>query len=64
VALSSRVRFSSLHGGSGILPGATGFDLTPFVNFVRTRFSPRSYLGFHLTVGLIAMVALAWLFGG
>src|SRR5208337_2640173 len=28
------------------------------------RFSPRGYLGFHLTVGLIAVGALAWLFGG
>src|ERR1700722_16003334 len=46
------------------LTGRYGFDLTPFVGFVRTRFSPRSYLGLHLTVGLIAMVALAWLFGG
>ncbi len=41
-----------------------GFDLTPFVDFVRTRFSPRSYLGLHLTVGVIAVTALAWLFGG
>jgi membrane-associated protein len=46
------------------LTGRYGFDLTPFVDFVRKRFSPRSYLGLHLTVGLIAMVALAWLFGG
>jgi len=46
------------------LTGRYGFDLTPFVNFVRARFSPRSYLGLHLTVGLFAMVALAWLFGG
>jgi hypothetical protein len=46
------------------LTGRYGFDLTPFVDFVRTRFSPRSYLGLHLTVGLIAVTALAWLFGG
>jgi hypothetical protein len=46
------------------LTGRYGFDLTPFVNFVRKRFSPRSYLGLHLTVGLIATVALAWLFAG
>ncbi len=46
------------------LTGRYGFDLTPFVNFVRARFSPRSYLGLHLTTGLIAIAALAWLFGG
>ena len=46
------------------LTGRYGFDLTPFVDFFRTRFSPRSYLGLHLTVGLIAVTALAWLFGG
>ena len=44
--------------------GRYGFDLTPFVNFVRARLSPRSYLGLHLTAGLIALAALAWLFGG
>jgi membrane protein DedA with SNARE-associated domain len=46
------------------LTGRYGFDLTPFVDFIRARFSPRSYLGLHLTVGLIAVTALAWLFGG
>jgi membrane protein DedA with SNARE-associated domain len=46
------------------LTGRYGFDLTPFVNFVRARFSPRGYLGLHLTVGLIAIAALGWLFGG
>ena len=46
------------------LTGRYGFDLTPFVNFVRARFSPRGYLGLHLTVGLIALAALASLFGG
>ena len=46
------------------LTGRYGFDLTRFVNFVRARFSPRSYLGLHLTVGLIAVAVLAWLFGG
>jgi len=45
------------------LTGRYGFDLTPFVKFVRARFSPRNYLGLHLTVGLIAVTALAWLFG-
>jgi membrane protein DedA with SNARE-associated domain len=46
------------------LTGRYGFDLRPFVDFVRARFSPRSYLGLHLTVGLLALAALAWLFGG
>jgi membrane protein DedA with SNARE-associated domain len=46
------------------LTGRYGFDLTPFVDFVRARFSPRGYLGLHLTVGLIAIAASAWLFGG
>jgi membrane protein DedA with SNARE-associated domain len=46
------------------MTGRYGFDLTPFVNFIRKRFSPRRYLGLHLTVGLIAMTVLAWLFGG
>src|SRR5271167_3760702 len=46
------------------LTGRYGFDLTPFVNFVRARFSPRGYLGLHLTVGVLAVAALAWLFGG
>lgn len=45
------------------LTGRYGFNLTPFVDFVRARFSPRGYLGLHLTVGLIAVAALAWLFG-
>jgi undecaprenyl-diphosphatase len=46
------------------LTGRYGFNLTPFVNFVRARFSPRGYLGLHLTTGLVAVAALAWLFGG
>jgi membrane protein DedA with SNARE-associated domain len=44
--------------------GRYGFDLTPFVDFVRARFSPRGYLGAHLTVGLIATALLTWLFCG
>ena len=46
------------------LTGRYGFNLNPFVDFIRSRFSPRSYLGLHLTIGLIAVTALAWLFGG
>ncbi len=41
-----------------------GIDLTPFLDFIRDRLSPTGYLGLHLTVGLVALVALAWLFGG
>jgi membrane protein DedA with SNARE-associated domain len=41
-----------------------GVELTPFVNFVRARLSPRGYLGLHLTVGVITVAALTWLFGG
>ncbi len=44
--------------------GRWGFNLNPFVDFVRDRLSPRNYLGLHLTVGLIAIAALAWIFGG
>jgi undecaprenyl-diphosphatase len=46
------------------LTGRYGFNLNPFVDFVRARFSPRGYLGLHLTTGLIAIAASAWLFGG
>jgi membrane protein DedA with SNARE-associated domain len=46
------------------LTGRHGFNLTPLINFIRRRFSPRGYLGLHLTVGLIAVIALTWLFGG
>ena len=41
-----------------------GIDLDPLVEFVRARLSPTGYLGLHFTVGLIALVALTWLFGG
>jgi undecaprenyl-diphosphatase len=41
-----------------------GIDLAPFVEFIRARLSPTGYLGLHFTVGLIALIALAWLFGG
>ncbi len=41
-----------------------GIDLAPFLEFIRARLSPTSYLGLHFTVGLITLVALAWLFGG
>ena len=40
-----------------------GISLTPFLEFIEDRLSPNGYLGLHLTVGLIALVALAWLFG-
>ena len=46
------------------LTGRYGFDLTPFVEFVRSRLSPTGYLGLHLTVGLLAVTGLTWLFGG
>ncbi len=41
-----------------------GIDLAPFVEFVRARLSPSGYLGLHFTVGLLAVGAMAWLFGG
>ena len=40
-----------------------GINLTPLLEFIEDRLSPRGYLGLHLTVGLIALAALAWLFG-
>ncbi|MGB9382926.1 VTT domain-containing protein [Candidatus Binatus sp.] len=46
------------------LTGRYGFDLTPFVEFVRSRLSPTGYLGLHLTVGLLAVTGLTWMFGG
>ena len=41
-----------------------GIELDPFVEFVRARLSPTGYLGIHFTVGLLAIGAMAWLFGG
>src|SRR5713226_6715427 len=41
-----------------------GIDLAPFVEFIQARLSPTGYLGLHFTVGLIALVGLAWLFSG
>ncbi|MHB8383104.1 MAG: VTT domain-containing protein [Candidatus Binataceae bacterium] len=41
-----------------------GIDLDPFADFVRARLSPTGYLGLHFTVGLLAIGAMAWLFGG
>ncbi len=34
------------------------------VSFIKERLSPRSYLGLHLTVGLLVSVLFVWLFGG
>ena len=41
-----------------------GSRLEAFFDFVRARVSPRGYLGLHLTLGVIAVIGLAWLFGG
>jgi membrane protein DedA with SNARE-associated domain len=41
-----------------------GQRLDAYVDFVRARFSPTGYLGVHLTAGLVALGAFAWLFGG
>ena len=41
-----------------------GIDSAPFVEFIRARLSATGYLGLHLTVGLLAIGATAWLFGG
>jgi membrane protein DedA with SNARE-associated domain len=41
-----------------------GINLAPFIVFIKDRLSPTGYLGLHFTVGLIALGALAWLFGG
>ncbi len=41
-----------------------GINLAPLMDFIRARFSPTGYLGFHLTVGLLVLGAMMWLFGG
>ncbi|HQG31868.1 MAG TPA: bifunctional DedA family/phosphatase PAP2 family protein [Deltaproteobacteria bacterium] len=35
-----------------------------FITFIRRRLSPSSYLGLHLTVGLILSALFVWIFGG
>jgi membrane-associated phospholipid phosphatase len=37
--------------------------LEALVMFIRARFSPQGHMGLHLTVGILLMVAAAWLFG-
>ena len=32
--------------------------------FVLARFSPRAYLGLHLTIGVVLLVGASWMFGG
>lgn len=34
------------------------------IEFVQARLSPEGYLGLHLTLGALALVGAAWLFGG
>jgi len=41
-----------------------GINLEPFLEFIRARLSPTGYLGVHFTLGLIALISFAWLFGG
>jgi membrane protein DedA with SNARE-associated domain len=41
-----------------------GVKLEPLLAFIRARLSPTGYLGLHLTVGVLVIGALAWLFGG
>ena len=36
----------------------------PQIVFVQARFSPRGYLGLHLTVGALIVIGASWLFGG
>ncbi len=41
-----------------------GVEVGPLIDFLRARLSPAGYLGLHLTVGLVALAAMTWLFGG
>ena len=47
-------------------PYVKGFikDHPKMVAFIRERLSPASYLGLHLTVGLVISVVFTWIFGG
>jgi undecaprenyl-diphosphatase len=36
----------------------------PQIAFLQARLSPEGYLGLHLTIGLLLIVAASWLFGG
>src|SRR5436190_6369036 len=33
------------------------------INWLKARFSPEGHLGLHLTVGVLALLAMAWIFG-
>ncbi len=41
-----------------------GVNPTRMVDFIQARFSPTGYLGLHLTLGLLVVGAMTWLFGG
>ena len=36
----------------------------PQLKFLLDRLSPRSYLGLHLTIGVLSIIGASWLFGG
>lgn len=38
--------------------------LDPQLEFLLDRLSPRSYLGLHLTLGVLLLIGASWLFGG
>ena len=42
---------------------ATRRRFAPQLAFARARFSPGAYLGLHLTVGMLVLIAAAWIFG-